>query len=79
MLKGNAVIGQSGGPTCVINGSLAGVISEATKCKQITGVYGMRYGIEGFMQKNIIDLRKEGEGIVNALRKTPSSALGSCR
>lgn len=79
MLKGNAIIGQSGGPTCVINGSLAGVISEAAKCKQVTGVYGMRYGIEGFMQENIIDLKKEGEGIVNMLRKTPSSALGSCR
>ena len=79
MLKGNAIIGQSGGPTSVINGSLAGVISEALKCKQITGVYGMRYGIEGFMQENIVDLKKEGGGIVNLLRKTPSSALGSCR
>ena len=79
MLKGNAIIGQSGGPTCVINGSLAGVISGAAKCKQLTGVYGMRYGIEGFLQENIIDLKKEGEGIVSALRKTPSSALGSCR
>lgn len=79
MLKGNAIIGQSGGPTCVINGSLAGVISEAAKCKQVTGVYGMRFGIEGFMQEDIINLNKEGAGIVNLLRKTPSSALGSCR
>ena len=68
MFKGNVIIGQSGGPTCVINGSLAGVISEAAECKQITGVYGMRYGIEGFLQENIINLKKEGNEIVNLLR-----------
>jgi 6-phosphofructokinase 1 len=79
MLKGNAIIGQSGGPTPVINASLAGVVSEAGKCKNITGVYGMRYGIEGFLQENIIDLRKEGKDIVSKLKITPSSALGSCR
>ncbi len=79
MLKGNAIIGQSGGPTSVINASLAGVISEASKCKSITGIYGMRYGIEGFLQENIIDLKKEGKDIVSKLKMTPSSALGSCR
>jgi len=79
MLRGNAIVGQSGGPTCVINGSLAGVIRGALACRQITGIYGMRYGIEGFMQENIIDLKKEGAGIVDMLRNTPSSALGSCR
>lgn len=79
MLKGNAIIGQSGGPTSVINSSLAGVISEAMKSKNITGVYGMRYGIEGFLEENIINLKKEGKNIVKELRQTPSSALGSCR
>ncbi len=79
MLRGNAIIGQSGGPTPVINASLAGVISEAAKCKNITGIYGMRYGIEGFLQENIVDLKKEGKDIVSKLRMTPSSALGSCR
>ncbi|GAG74542.1 unnamed protein product, partial [marine sediment metagenome] len=57
MLKGNLIIGQSGGPTCVINASLCGVIQEAKKHEEIEGIYGMRFGIEGFMQKNIIDLR----------------------
>ena len=47
-MKGNLVIGQSGGPTAVINASLAGVISEAKKHGNIDGIYGMRFGIEGF-------------------------------
>ncbi|MCK4967134.1 phosphofructokinase, partial [bacterium] len=59
MLKGNAIVGQSGGPTAVINGSLCGVVQEAMKQDSITGVYGMRWGIEGFMQENIIDFAKE--------------------
>jgi 6-phosphofructokinase 1 len=79
MLKGNAIIGQSGGPTAVINASLAGVISEAAKCKNITGIYGMRYGIEGFLKENIIDLKQEGAAAIQRLLQTPSSALGSCR
>lgn len=79
MLKGNALVGQSGGPTSVINGSLCGVIQEATKQENIDGVYGMRWGIEGFMQENIIDLSKEKPETIEGLRKTPSSALGSSR
>ncbi|MFH1759670.1 MAG: diphosphate--fructose-6-phosphate 1-phosphotransferase [bacterium] len=79
MLKGNAIIGQSGGPTSVRNCSLAGVISEAAKCRSITGIYGMRFGIEGFLKEDIIDLKKEGKNIIKQLQMTPSSALGSCR
>ena len=79
MLTGNAIIGQSGGPTAVINNSLAGVINEADKYDFITGVYGMRWGIEGFLQENIIDLQKENPVTISGLRTTPSSALGSCR
>ncbi len=79
MLKGNAIIGQSGGPTPVINNSFAGVVQEASKYDLITGIYGMRWGIEGFMKEDIIDISKENPETINGLRKTPSSALGSCR
>jgi len=78
-LKGNAIVGQSGGPTAVINNSLAGVIHEASKCDFITGIYGMRWGIQGFMQERIIDLQSEKPETINGLRATPSAALGSCR
>ena len=57
MLKGNAVVGQSGGPTSVINSSLAGVTEAALRQEAITGIYGMRWGIEGFMQEMLVDLK----------------------
>lgn len=79
MLKGNAIIGQSGGPTTVINSSLAGIIQGCLKAEAIQNVYGMRYGIEGFMQDDVIDLGAEDAAIIEGLRRTPSSALGSCR
>lgn len=79
MLKGNAIIGQSGGPTSVINASLAGVITEARNFDQIETLYGMRYGIEGFMAENLINLSEQPQEVVDGLKLTPSSALGSCR
>ena len=79
MLKGNAVVGQSGGPTSVINASLAGVVEAALREEAISGIFGMRWGIEGFMAGNLIDLRKEDPRQIAALRSTPSSALGSSR
>lgn len=79
MLKGNAIVGQSGGPTSVINSSLCGVIQEALKQEAIEHVYGMRYGIEGFMNNEVIDLGKEAPAVIEGLKRTPSSALGSCR
>jgi 6-phosphofructokinase 1 len=79
MFQGNAIIGQSGGPTSVINASLCGLIQGALKQKAIQGVYGMRFGIEGFMQCNLIDLGRQSPATIEALRQTPSSALGSCR
>ncbi len=79
MLKGNALIGQSGGPTSVINSSLAGVIEKALKSAFIQNIYGMNFGIEGFMQELIFDLGKQPSAIIKGLRKTPSSALGSSR
>lgn len=79
MLKGNAIIGQSGGPTSVINASLAGIITAAKELEGIERTLGMRFGIEGFMAGNIIDLEKESAKVIDGLKRTPSSALGSCR
>ncbi len=79
MLTGNAIIGQSGGPTPVINASLTGVIEEARRAPQIKEIYGMNFGIEGFMEEDIIDLGKQPGAILAGLKHTPSSALGSTR
>jgi len=79
MIKGNALIGQSGGPTSVINSSLAGVIETAMASSFIENIYGMRFGIEGFMQEWLYDLGKQPRKIIEGLRHTPSSALGSSR
>jgi 6-phosphofructokinase 1 len=79
MLKGNAIIGQSGGPTAVINASLCGLIQESQKQTTIEKVLGMCFGIEGFMQDEVIDLGNEPPETIEQLKFTPSSALGSCR
>lgn len=79
MIKGNALIGQSGGPTSVINSSLAGVIESALTSSLIGDIYGMQFGIEGFMQGLLYDLGRQPRNIIEGLRRTPSSALGSSR
>lgn len=79
MGKSNAIVGQSGGPTSVINASLAGVAAEAGKADAIGSVLGMRWGVEGFLEDLVIDLGKETPETLEALKATPSSALGSCR
>ena len=78
-IKGNALIGQSGGPTSVINSSLAGLIEAGTSAPFIKSVYGMHFGIEGFMKEDIFDLNKQSSSVIKGLRRTPSSALGSSR
>jgi ATP-dependent phosphofructokinase / diphosphate-dependent phosphofructokinase len=79
MIKGNILIGQSGGPTSVINSSLAGVIEEAKSLDLAGEIYGMHFGIEGFMQEWLFDLGRQPDNIIKGLRRTPSSALGSSR
>ena len=82
MLKGNAIVGQSGGPTSAINATLAGVIRGALEHKDVIGkIYGMRNGIEGFLEERIIDLSSvcSDEASLSCLELTPSAALGSCR
>ena len=78
-LKGNVIIGQSGGPTAVINSSLAGVVQEASKHDEITGVIGMVHGIMGVIKEDFIDLGKQDPEAIEGLRHTPSAALSSCR
>jgi ATP-dependent phosphofructokinase / diphosphate-dependent phosphofructokinase len=79
MIKGNAIVGQSGGPTSVINSSLAGVMSAAKKYETIEKLYGMHFGIEGFMKEDLWDLSAQSDSVIDGLRQTPSSALGSSR
>lgn len=76
----NVIVGQSGGPTSVINSSLAGVYKTA-KDLGAKKVYGMRHGIQGFLEKNIIDLDEKLNSDLNVelLKRTPSAYLGSCR
>ena len=79
-MKGNIVVGQSGGPTAVINSSVAGVYAAAKKVG-VKKVYGMVHGIEGFLEDNLCELEdylSDGAGI-EILKRTPSAFLGSCR
>ena len=79
-MVGNVIVGQSGGPTSVINSSLAGVYKTA-KDLGAPKVYGMRHGIQGFLEKNIVDLddKFRSEMDIELLKRTPSAYLGSCR
>ncbi|MEW6535397.1 MAG: 6-phosphofructokinase [Candidatus Auribacterota bacterium] len=78
-IRGNAVIGQSGGPTCVINQSLVGVIEEAHKSPIIENLYGALHGVNGIMNENFIELLKENQASLDRVAITPSAALGSVR
>ena len=80
-LKGNAVVGQSGGPTTAINATLAGVVREALINENIGTVYGMKNGIEGLLERRLIDLGEalDSEEKLYTLERTPAAALGSCR
>lgn len=77
--RGNLIVGQSGGPTAVINESLAGVVEEALRHGAVEGIYGMRHGVAGLLREDFIDLRRIPAGVLERLRGTPSAALGSCR
>lgn len=78
-LIGNVLVAQSGGPTAVINASLAGVISEALNHECIEEIYGGLNGIQGILQEEFIDLAEESQQAIRGLSYTPSSALGTCR
>ncbi len=78
-LTGACIIGQSGGPTSVINASAYGAIKTALESSFITRVYGALNGIKGVLDDNLIDLGEEDKNELELLKYTPSSALGSCR
>jgi 6-phosphofructokinase len=79
MVKGKLVVGQSGGPTQVINNSLVGVIDEALCHPQIAGIYGSVRGITGVLDDNLMDLARESQETLQLLRRTPGAALGTVR
>lgn len=78
-LRGNAIVGQSGGPTAVINQSLVGVIETAAQMPEIEQLLGARHGVKGILGESFVDLFKESKETLEAVANTPSSALGSVR
>jgi 6-phosphofructokinase 1 len=79
-LVGNLLVAQSGGPTAVINASVAGVIQEAGRHPhQIEEIFGASNGILGILNEDLIDLQEEKRQTIEDLKHTPAAALGTCR
>lgn len=78
-LVGNVLVGQSGGPTSVINASVAGIVAEALNHECIEEIYGALNGVLGILNEDFIDLADESQQQIRALRHTPGAALGTCR
>ncbi|MCI8490348.1 MAG: 6-phosphofructokinase [Lachnospiraceae bacterium] len=79
-MKKNLILGQSGGPTAVINCSLYGAVQEGFRKEEIDKVYGMVNGIEGFLRGDYLDFQEmKDNGSVEKLLYTPGAFLGSCR
>ena len=83
-MKGNVIVGQSGGPTAAINATLSGVIRGAKQALAdgyVEKIYGMRNGVEGFLQERMVDLDATFANLadLSLLEATPAAALGSCR
>jgi len=78
-LKGKALIGQSGGPTAVINQSLVGVVEAALAAPEITHVLGAENGIQGILDGRLVDLGREDRDELERVARTPAAALGSVR
>jgi 6-phosphofructokinase 1 len=79
MIKGNAVIGQSGGPTAVINQSLVGVVETLKGSKSIPRILGAHHGVAGIVKEDFINLSDVDKKTLDAVAGTPASALGSSR
>ena len=79
MLIGNAIVGQSGGPTAAINATLAGVIRGAVESRAVNRIFGSFNGIEGILNRRFIELTHLSEEELKLLENTPAAALGSCR
>ena len=78
-LCGAAIVAHGGGPTTVLNASLAGVISEAQRTPLITNLWGAHGGIRGLLEDDLLDLSHVGSNDVERLRLAPGSAIGSSR
>ena len=78
-LVGNLLVAQSGGPTSVINSSLAGVIQEAGRHELIEEIYGGANGILGILNEDLVDINDEKKKTIEGLRYSPAAALGTCR
>ncbi len=78
-LTGNLLVAQSGGPTAVINATLAGVIQEAGRHECIEEIYGGANGILGILNEELININEEKRRAIEGLRYTPAAALGTCR
>jgi ATP-dependent phosphofructokinase / diphosphate-dependent phosphofructokinase len=78
-LKGACIIGQSGGPTSVINASALGCIQAALKSENVTCVYGAAHGIKGVLDDHLYNMNLEDPKELDLMRYTPSSVLGTCR
>ena len=78
-LLGNLLVAQSGGPTAVINSSVAGVVQEAGRHECIEEIYGGMNGIYGILREELIDIGEENTKAIQRLKHTPAAALGTCR
>lgn len=79
MPSGKILVAQGGGPTAVINQSLVGVALEARRFQNVQLIYGARHGVRGIVDENFVDLTQETSHNLEAVARTPSSALGSTR
>jgi 6-phosphofructokinase len=79
MSSGKILVAQGGGPTAVINQSLAGVVLEARRFGAVQRVYGARHGVRGIVGEDFVDLTQETSHNLELVAATPSSALGSTR
>ncbi len=79
MSSGKILVAQGGGPTAVINQSLAGVVLEARRFRDVRLVYGARHGVRGIVDEDFVDLTQETSHNLELVAATPSSALGSTR
>jgi ATP-dependent phosphofructokinase / diphosphate-dependent phosphofructokinase len=79
LIQGAAVIGQSGGPTAVINQSLVGAVLALQGHQAITNIYGARNGVRGMIENRYVDLTNSPPDFLEAIAQTPSAALGSTR
>jgi 6-phosphofructokinase len=78
-MQGKVLVAQGGGPTAVINQSLAGVVLESRKFRHVGLVYGALHGVRGILDEDFVDLTQETTNNLELVGETPSSALGSTR